>query len=620
MRAWCPNLALATPKAPPNEFSQPISGNRNWGSMGIPFPPMSAPAASSRGGRLDPPGELIPVNMRGIVQAFAVLCWTIAVCVFFYPTVNPDIFLHLSMAQHMIATHAWPRTDWLSFTMQGQPWIDSEWLCQLVWYGVFKAAGFWGFVFLKALLFSAAALFLWKTLEIYSLSLESKSLAILAWAMASAVGNDIRPENFSIVFFVLEWWMLEARRLRRASAVPIWLIVPIYALWANLHPGFIYGGILLGIYVAGEVVRERRFELAGWGLVCAAATLINPYGWRLYELLWQHVLDMGELQIYISEWRRMDITNVLLWPFWGVLCLAFAAVFWRYAKDRKVPVEHLLALGFFSLSAANHNRMAVYFAPVGIALIACHLPSMPWTYRARWRTSGIGFATLALMIFFGVKLAPSLVQGEPFIPRYVPDQLIRFLIKERPMLRGRRMMNPWEWGGYFGYYLYPDLQVFFDGRSYIFHPLLKLMVEAAKSPETYQAFMGRYKIDIVTGKFTKQMLKASFALPKGTRIETLRPNYIVFLPENNWALVHWDRQGMVFVRRSAFPKKWVEVNEYRIFRPFDETATSLLVQNGAVSWSRLSREFERFVKESPGEIDEDTTRRSIESIRPPGKV
>jgi hypothetical protein len=117
-----------------------------------------------------------------------------------------------------------------------------------------------------------------------------------------------------------------------------------------------------------------------------------------------------------------------------------------------------------------------------------------------------------------------------------------------------------------------------------------------------------------------QLFDIPLILPDGKQVNVLRPYYIAFLPRQNWALVYWDRQGEIFVRRKAFPGKWIEANEYRIFRPFDQTATGLLVRSEAVPWDRFSREIERFRKWSPDDWNEGNLKNWAESLRPEKKA
>ena len=101
-----------------------------------------------------------------------------------------------------------------------------------------------------------------------------------------------RPHLFSFLFLVLFHYLLE--HWRRRGGRRLWLLPPLMLLWANLHGGFAAGFLLLGAYLVGtaagmigagteacRTARGRMAELLGVAAACLAATLVNPYGWRL---------------------------------------------------------------------------------------------------------------------------------------------------------------------------------------------------------------------------------------------------------------------------------------------------------------------------------------------------
>src|SRR5579862_221965 len=72
------------------------------------------------------------------------------------PINNPDLFWHLSAARRMFELGAIPRVDWLSSTLSGDPWMDFEWLQELIYSGIYGIAGMAGLWLLKVLFMMAA--------------------------------------------------------------------------------------------------------------------------------------------------------------------------------------------------------------------------------------------------------------------------------------------------------------------------------------------------------------------------------------------------------------------------------------------------------------------------------
>ncbi|MFH2202489.1 MAG: hypothetical protein ABIJ96_05210 [Elusimicrobiota bacterium] len=518
--------------------------------------------------------------------AFAVLC---------LPISNPDIYWHLSAARWMAEHFAWPHADWLSHTMAGAPWSDFEWLTQLIWLAAFSAGGFAGLWLLKVAAYGACAYVLWRLLGLYAASAELRGLAVFIWALAISPANDLRPENFSVLAFLGLLYALEARRLGRLKSASgrrgLAAVAVFFALWANLHAGFIYGLILLGIYAAFELGRRKRELAAGWA-AAALAALVNPYGVAVYGVFWEHWSALPVLEKHIREWQEASLVQRWLWPFWAVLAASFAAVLGRYVKRRDVPLEHVAALCLFGLSASAHVRTGVYFVALAIpAAAAALLPGLLARRPAARRGLYAAFF-VAAWAFFAAYIAPPLSRGEIRRTAYIPQRLTSFLHSERAVLGRLKLLNPWHWGGYLGYELHPDYRVFVDGR-YIFHHLLEPMDEARRTPERYAAFLDAHGIEAAAVLRTRQLMPMRFGTPDGGNVLLLRPFYLFYLPKRDWALVYWDEQGLVFVKRAAVPAAWLREREYRYFRPGDHEAVIRLVREGHISAGQVAAEVER---------------------------
>ncbi len=538
-------------------------------------------------------------------QFVAALSWAGALSAFALPILNPDLFWHLSAGRWMFEHLAFARADWLSHTMFGEPWFDFEWLVQVLWYAVHRFAGLGGLWALKLLVYAACAAVLWKVLGLYRLGPPAKALGVFVWALAVSPSNDLRPENFSLLFFLILWGGLEARRLNRLNKIsPKWLLggtALFFALWANLHAGFLYGLILLGLYAVVEIAQRRCRDLAIASLVAAVAALVNPYGVQVYVVPLLHWRDMGDLEVYIREWQGASILSAWLLPYWTVLAAAYAAVLIRYLKRRDVPYEHIGALLLLSLSATAHIRTGAYFLCAAVPVIASALSDFRMLERRRWTALSLIAGTLcASWGFFAWRIAGPLAQRRFFRSDFVPVGAAEFLHRKRAALGGRTLFNPWHWGGYLGWRLHPDFRVFVDGR-YLFHGLLRPIYEAPRTPESYSSFLSEYGIEIAVLERVLQGYQVPVPLKAGGKRVLRRPFYLSYLPRERWALTYWDRKALVFVRRGNFSKGWLAANEFVHFRADDLEAAALKLREGRVSFRKLSAEVERFAAMSePG--------------------
>src|SRR6267154_5062748 len=155
--------------------------------------------------------------------------------------IDPDTMWQITVGQWISDHRAVPETDVYSFTMRGQPWISTQWLSQVLYAKAYAAAGWSGPVVLAAAAIAATfgllTKFLCKRLS------ESTTLVFVAAALALTVPHLLaRPHVLALPVMVA--WVGGLIAADRRSAPSFWLL-PLMALWANLHGGFVFGLALM---------------------------------------------------------------------------------------------------------------------------------------------------------------------------------------------------------------------------------------------------------------------------------------------------------------------------------------------------------------------------------------
>src|SRR4030095_3604637 len=107
----------------------------------------------------------------------------------------------------------------------------------------------------------------------------------------------LRPQLWTMLGIVAV-----CRILTSESRRALWLLPLVFALWANLHGGWIVGGGLVFVWAAIAVIQRREdgLRLVLVGIATLAATLVNPYGVRLWMFLLETVRIGRE---DIAEWE-----------------------------------------------------------------------------------------------------------------------------------------------------------------------------------------------------------------------------------------------------------------------------------------------------------------------------
>ncbi|MBI4676758.1 MAG: hypothetical protein HY748_04175 [Elusimicrobia bacterium] len=550
---------------------------------------------------------------------------------FLLPLYNPDLFWHLSAGRWMVEHGRLVREDFLSYTMQGAPWADFEWLSQVFYYGVHALGGMAGLWLLKAALMAVSAAVLVGTLRLHGVPGPALAAAVVAWSAGNLPRADLRPDQFSVIGFGLLYLGVERVRLQRRRVGPRGIAAAFvgFALWTNFHAGCLFGFLLLACCVLAAAAERRWSEaitLAGVAAAAFLGTLVNPSGVGPYLVMLEHWWSRADLSRHIQEWSATTFSNRFHQPFWAIL-LAFLAVVvvrlrsapWaashirprhlasggrpRQGASRPATARHparfpsgpVLAALALGLGAVRHVRVGAFFVPLGVALIFQVAHEAGWLAAAR-ASKALLAAGLCYAVFLGWGIAPRLVWPGFFDGRFVPVAAAEFVAEERKAFEGLRLYNPWEWGGYLGWRLGPWHKVFDDGR-YIFHGHLPEIGEAVKSVEKTKDYVDKQGFDGLFLRNIKSWFATRKAYRDGSTKRFLRPWYLFTFPKERWALVYWDEAALLFVDRRKAPVQWLAEHEYRWVRPFDDDAFAEALERKEIPADKVAIERRRHDEE-----------------------
>jgi hypothetical protein len=384
-----------------------------------------------------------------------------------------DFFWHLASGRWMVEHRTFFNlTDPWSFTFGGKPWLEHEWLSDVIYYA-------W------ASLFGQRAIVYWKwvvviatyTLFMHALrrSTQSSAAAFLAVLAALAVGApfiDVRPHLYTLLGLAVTTELTIARP--RPSA---WLPL-VFLVWANLHGGFFFGlmalAALLSPWVLGGPRPERLRALAIWGLA-AVACLLTPNGasgW-LYPI--KYAFDSTSPFRTLGEWHPPFQPGGIRAPLYphalvllGVTTLLVLAVR-KLRNDLRVSIAGL-GLSALTLAMSLRSRRFIPIFGMSEALIvaptlAFFLGLWPAATRgtARWRPYLAPALALGLGLYWmsplplGTAAYRSLVDLRAF-----PVELMDYI--QDHQVSGK-VFAYYNWGGYIHLKTDGRLQVYIDGRA-----------------------------------------------------------------------------------------------------------------------------------------------------------
>lgn len=494
-----------------------------------------APAANSKASRP------APAWLRAVVvglSALLLLAWLSP------QAGDSDSWWHLKTGQFILSRHRLPVPDPFAYTTYlGKPLypgeeitrdfnLKMEWLAEVAMYGAYAATGITGLILMRAaglsLFCALAGLMAYRRTRGFYRALG----ATFAVAIVAHHFTGDRPQYFTYVFFALTINLLDVRR-------GLWLLPPLFLIWANCHAGFILGWVAIGIYCAEGLYHrwrgtwpegERSLWLAGLSAIVVSG--LNPNGFRVFEVLRNY--RNSPLISQVLEWHRPAFWE--LSPFTVLLSGGLLTLLWSRRKAR--PADWLLLAGFGSAGLLAY-RNVIFACFVGAFLISAYLP---WTRNepaVRWRrTAEFALATL-LLAATGVLIA----EGRAFqfrVSARTPVAAADFLLQHH--IQGR-LFNTYGQGGYFIWRLWPRLQVFIDGRvlnESVARDAQRIMFAADDTGgKSAQDLLKDYGIDVIVMDSFEPVSGAAYYLPAA----------LADPRQTEWKLVYRDAHALIYMRR-----------------------------------------------------------------------
>jgi hypothetical protein len=368
---------------------------------------------------------------------------------------DTDLWGHVRFGLDILRDGFASGPDPYTFT-QGKPFTYHEWLGGVIMAVTYRMAGPAGLGLLKAALGAFLLALAWYALRHKTFAWRWGGIAVVAWTSLPFF-STLRPQLWTAIGVALVCRILTMR------SGAVWSFPLLFAVWANLHGGWMVGGAVLFIWTVVAWVQRQpdRGRLLLIGAISFVATLLTPYGLELWQYLFE---TMRQERADLTEWQpivRNGAGPIALWA----LGLATVVLSWvKFGRPPAAPLAVLILVGY---AAATVTRLVPLF---GLAAVMLLSPSWPSEESEGSAASARTFAPLALlvveMVFVGITLAfafpvalmPTCVRlsGSP----YAPDT------RAAEALRGTRgrLVTYFDWGEYALWHFGPALKVSIDGR------------------------------------------------------------------------------------------------------------------------------------------------------------
>ena len=446
-----------------------------------------------------------------------------------FKIVNFDFGWHLKAGEYIYINRSVPKQDVFSYIAEGNKWVDSHWLFQVILYIFYALGGITGVILFRILILVLTFIFLFFTIyrkEYYPVSL----LVCLMALFVSFQRFLMRPELMTLFFLAVFFFFTE--RFRAFPRLSL-LIIPLCQLmWVNIHGLHVLGVIFLLLYFAGDFVQmvlghycpfipkieadRRDWQRRGLllGLTCMALFgnangkegMLYPY--KIFLELKTKNTVFSRITELVSPFAvkhvRFPDPSIIYKIFLLISILAILC------QLKRIRFAHILPYGAFLylsvLAVRNMSLFTIIATPITIQNINGILDFVQ-SKAGKGFVKRLPVASLTGIVF--VVLAGSisfLITNNSLYRRlnylrtfgigesdYYPAEAVDYLKNEE--IAGN-VFNSSDIGGYLIWKLYPPKQVSFDGRWEVYDRDLK-MIQQLRNPYYFGQLVDKYDIQAI---------------------------------------------------------------------------------------------------------------------------
>ena len=448
------------------------------------------------------------------------------------PLVTLDLAYQIRAGNIMLSTDHLLRTDVLTFSAFGRPWLNQQWGAQLILAGVYRLGGWLGLALLRGLLMTAILVLLFLACRVAGSSRRLAALLTFGSAFVMAGGFQLRAQLLGMLCFAAVLLLVADRSSHPGR---LWLALPIVVLWANLHGSFFLAPIMFGLAWVEDRSRHspwvRRTLLVGVGTILAS--LVNPFG----LLVWKYVSDISTSPLIrrsVEEWQPPSLRIYAGVTFFASVVLV---ALYLARRGRPTPWPALLALGVFFAIGLTSVRGVFWWGMEAPVVIAGLTRSQEPRSEGADPASSLNVALVVALILITIG---AFVRWMPYASteKSPPERLLAFAPAgitnelKRTLQPGDRVFDAQEWGSWFELAL-PDNPVLVDSRwEVVPEDVWRRYGGVSNGQEGWQSVLDAWNVRVVVAARDQQ--------------QGLIPR---IAGDPGWRLLYKDDDGLIFIRR-----------------------------------------------------------------------
>ncbi len=511
-----------------------------------------------------------------------------------------DLWLHLKMGELITRFGYVPDHDILSCSIAGKPWVNHEWLFQILAHYVYSFGGADGLITMQTIVVSLTFLLLLflgyhrdKHLGLVFLLL----LVLLVYEFRFT----IRPDIFSLLFFVIFIYVLALHIDKNWSVLAL---LTTQILWSNVHGFFFMGPLIICVALFSETIKRsirlpwewnevgrltnEEFKRLKWiFLIVILACFINPLTFRgaWYpigvllqfphgsQIFFEHIQELQKPILW--NWNNIFSPNYSYYKL--MIFLSFISFIFN---RKKIDVGSFFIWTVFLLFSLVAVRNVVYFALVAYLVTITNFMSISLDELIPIRFTDRKFLYMTSILFHLLLISWILDYGQKMSERgyydfdnyqrkseyggvskrSFPSKAADFLVQTG--IQGN-FFNDFNSGAYLVGRAAPNIKVFIDGRTEVY---------GAEFFERYRSLWKEENTDVLGSILERYHITGAFL--NSVYKEVPRKVLRYFADHKEWVLVYFDYDGLIYLKDIS--QNTSIINRYRMdFKKIKDRKTDL---------------------------------------------
>lgn len=461
-----------------------------------------------------------------------------------YPSIDPDLGWHLKYGEYFFENGHILRDNIFSALMPDYHWNNSSWATDLISYQVFKNFGFIGISAFGALIVTLTFFIIGKAAK---LNLFEKSIIfpIIVFLISPVNLISFRGQQVTLLLLTTMYLVLSRYAVNKKI---VFLLVPLFALWSNLHGEYILGLGILGIWIFVYLIKEaylnykndirnllfsEKYLIAAF-IGCVLGTLINPFGIGVYLETFRHLSD--PLQKSIAEWLAPLDFSTVWWHqlFAGLVLIMGVALLGTGKKNLdKAPFYVPSFVLFIFTFWIRRYAWPFYYLLIFLLQPVVKFFEPPDKKQSLYSTFVISLLFLGSVLY--IKKPFTSIQKQSW------SQYCKSSIKCSPAaaqtvinnkLNNEKLLTIYDYGGWL-IWNYPEIKPTIDGRMHLW-----------RNSAGYSAFEYYYAIE----QNLKDIDDSDYDAVLTSQTKPIYFRLLELSKEGKWKPLHVDKFGAVFVR------------------------------------------------------------------------